>query len=357
LAAASSNPSEFISGLEGPVILDEVQRVPELFIAIKAAVDRDRRPGRFLLTGSANVLLLPTLSDSLAGRMEILQLWPLSQGEIEGTRESFVDAAFSDSLSSLHVEPCDRRDLIERALLGGFPEPLERPKQSRRNAWFGSYTTTILQRDVRDIAHVNGLTEMPRLLSLLAARAASLLNFSELSRTSGIPQTTLKRYMALLQASFLIQCLPAWSGNLGKRLVKSPKVFLTDTGLLASLLGITRESFVVSPGLTGPLLENFVAMELAKQVTWSETKPRLFHFRAHTGREVDIVLEKDGGELVGIEVKASGNVSKADFSGLLTLREGVGKRFRCGVVLYTGEETVAFEDRLLAVPTNALWQG
>jgi hypothetical protein len=201
LSAARSDPAGFIGGLEGPVILDEVQRAPGLFVAIKAAVDRDRRPGRFLLTGSAHVMLLPQLSDSLAGRMELLTLWPLSQGEIEGVVEGFIDAAFG----VLPVLAEQKADPIARALRGGYPEVLRRTDEEGRRNWFGSYVTTILQRDVRDLAHIEGLTEMPRLLSLLAARAAGIQNFSELAQSSRIAPTTLKRYLALLETTFLIQ--------------------------------------------------------------------------------------------------------------------------------------------------------
>lgn len=355
LAAASGDPAGFLAGLEGPVVLDEVQRAPGLFLAMKAVVDRDRSAGRYLLTGSANVMFLPRLSESLAGRMEILTLWPLSQGEIEGVREGFVDAVFSDSLPNKIKYREDRSGLLRRSLRGGYPVIHGRLSEARQKAWFGSYVTTILQRDVRDLANIEGLTQLPRLLSLLAARAMSLLNLSELSRTVAIPQSTLKRYMALLETTFLVRTLPAWSGNLGKRLVTAPKLVLSDTGLMCQLQGLDQARLAADTNLLGPLLENFVVMELLKQVAWSRTQARLFHFRTQAGQEVDIVLEDPTGRLVGIEVKAGGTVTAQDFKGLRALAELTGRRFRRGLVLYTGNESVPFGPRLHALPVSSLW--
>jgi len=354
-AAAQHDPAAFVAGIEGNIILDEVQRVPELFIAIKAEVDRNRVSGRFLLTGSANILLLPRLSESLAGRMEILTLWPLSQGEIEGRREIFIDSAFDDKSPSYKQDTEDRARLFKRIFTGGYPEILKRPAVTRRKAWFGSYITTILQRDVRDLANIEGLTEMPRLLSLLATRAASLLNFSELSRSCGIPQSTLKRYMTLLKTTFMVNLLPAWSGNLGKRLVKAPKCFLNDTGLTAHLLGIDEGRIRDGTPLIGPLLENFVVLELLKQSSWSNVQPNLFHFRTQTGHEVDIIMEDSGGRIVGIEIKAAKSLGSKDFRSLQMLQDTLGKRFRRGIVLYTGTEGISFGKNLFALPIQALW--
>ncbi|MFQ5851848.1 MAG: ATP-binding protein [Candidatus Binatia bacterium] len=355
LAAAQGDPAGFLAGLETPVVLDEVQRAPELFLALKASVDRDRRPGRFLLTGSADVMLLPSLSESLAGRMEVLTLWPLSQGETEGVKEGFIDALFSDALASKMKIQQNISALLDRVFRGGFPVVHSRASEERRRAWFGSYVTTILQRDVRDLANINGLTQLPRLLSLMAARATSLLNLSELSRSIAIPQTTLKRYLALLETTFLARTLPAWSGNLGKRLVKAPKLVLSDTGLISYLLGLNRARLGSDTNLLGPLLENFTIMELEKQLVWSRAQPRLFHLRTQTGQEVDIVLEDSAGHLVGIEVKAGTTVNSRDFKGLRAFAEMSGRRFRRGVVLYTGTECIPFGPRLHAVPISALW--
>ncbi len=357
LAAAKADPQGFVDRFTRPVIFDEVQRVPELAVAIKAAVDRDRRPGRFLLTGSANVLQVPKLSDSLAGRMEILTLWPFSRGEIEGVRESFIDAIFAAKLPrpGASRRANERGGLIDRLVIGGYPEVQQRPRVDRRRAWFTSYIDTILQRDVRDLANIEALTLLPRLLALLATRTGGLLNYADIARSVQMPQTTLKRYLALLETTFLIQTLPPWSSNLGLRLVKSPKFYLSDCGLLVHLLGLDGERLRADPIQLGHLLENFVVTELRKQASWSRMRPRLYHYRTHNGKEVDIVLEGDAGRVVGIEIKAGATITAADFGGLKHLADAVGKRFHCGIVLYGGREWLPFGKGLHAIPVDALW--
>ncbi len=359
-AAAKRDPAGFLAGLSGSLVLDEIQRVPELFPAIKVEVDRDRRAGRFLLTGSANVLLLPRLAESLADRMEVLTLWPFTQGELAGHQEHLVDQLFGDSqpeLPPLDPQGGDARPaIIRRVLAGGYPEVQTRANPARRKAWFGSYLTTLMQKEVRDLSVIEDLATLPRLLSLLAARAGSLLNQAELARSLGLPQTTLKRYLPLLQATFLVQPLPAWSGNLGKRLIQAPKMFLADTGLLAHLLGLTPERLAEDAGAFGPVLENFVMMELRKQAAWSRCQPQFFHWRTANNQEVDLVLEDAAGRLVGIEVKASATLGGRDWNGLKALAEAAGKRFHRGVILYTGSEVVPFGARLHALPVAALWR-
>lgn len=354
LAAARSDAKGFLLGLGDRAVIDEVQKAPELFPAIKMSVDQDRRPGRFLLTGSANVLLLPQISESLAGRMEILTLWPLSQGEISGRQETFLEAVFTDELTGFQVD--ESFDLKRAVLVGAFPEALQRSQGKRREAWFSSYITALLQRDVRDLSNIDGLTDMPRLMSLLASRVGSLLNISELSRSAGIPNSTLKRYLSLLQATFLFQPLPAWSSNLGKRLIKSPKIHLIDAGLAAHLAGVSEESMQRMPMHFGHLLENFVVGELRKQIGWSNKRVNMYHFRTTTGKEVDILLEDAAGCLVGIEVKSSATVVRKDFSGFDALSESAAKQFLRGIVLYTGNQAVSFGESYLALPLNALWQ-
>jgi predicted AAA+ superfamily ATPase len=361
LGAAASDPMGFVSALSASgqtIVLDEVQHAPALFPAIKANVDRDRAPGRFLLTGSANVLLLPKLSESLAGRMEVLTLWPLSQSEIEGASGSFVDSVFSDDspltmFSSIGAE--SREALIGRIVRGGFPEAAARVG-ARRQSWFESYLLTILQRDVRDIANIEGLTQMPRLLAILAARTASLVNTADISRTANIPYSTLTRYLSLLETIYMIHTIPAWSGNLTSRLIKSPKIVLTDTGLAAHLLGLSEQRLISEPNHLGALLENFVAMEILKEIGWSESRPILYHWHTASRQEVDLLLEKRDGSLVGIEVKASGTVTGADFKGLKVLQSLTEGRFHRGIVLYTGERVVPFGDKLFAVPVSAMWR-
>ncbi|HLE83443.1 MAG TPA: ATP-binding protein [Thermoanaerobaculia bacterium] len=355
LSSAAGDPQGFVDGLEGPVILDEVQRAPELFLAIKRAVDRDRRPGRFLLTGSANVLLLPRLAESLVGRLEILTLWPLSQGEIHGRREGVIDALFSGEEPEWREAEGDFAAVWNEVLLGGYPEVRTRDLAERRREWFGAYLTTILQRDVRDLSRIEGLTEVPRLLSLLASRLGNASNFAELSRESGLPQTTLKRYLTLLETTFLVQRLPAWSGNPEKRLTRAAKLLLTDPGLAAHLMGVEGERDTARQEDRGRLLECFVFAELRKAISWSRTRPRLFHYRTRSGGEVDFMLEDAAGRCVGIEVKAGASAGGRDFRGLRELGETLGERFLYGLLLYAGREPVPFGKKLHAVPLENLW--
>lgn len=355
LAAAKHDPPGFVRSLAGPVVIDEAQRVPELFPAIKIAVDTDARPGRFLLTGSADILHLPRISESLAGRMEIFTLWPLSQGELAGATERFLDLLFASEPRFPEPAPEPRSAILARMFQGGYPAAVRRPSEARRKAWMASYVTAVLQRDVRDISQVEDLTALPRLLALLASRAGSLLNFADLTRGLSIPQSTLKRYFALLETTFLVRLVPAWSASLGKRLVKSPKVYLNDTGLMCYLLGLSEDRLLEAPMLLGPLVENFAAMELIKQSGWSQVRAELFHFRTPAGHEVDFVVENDSGEIAGIEVKSSATVAPSDFKGLARLAELSGGRFRCGVVLYLGDHCLAFGERLFALPLSTLW--
>lgn len=354
LAAAQADPVGFVSGLGERVVFDEVQKAPELFPALKVVVDRRRAPGRFLLTGSADVLALPSLSESLAGRMEPRVLWPLSQGEIAGVEEFFVGAMLARDPPRPIVSDSDRADVVRRALRGGFPDVFRR-SEDRRRSWFDAYVTTILQRDVRDLADIEHLSAIPRILGLLAARAGALLNTADLSRTTGVPNTTMQRYLALLEHTFLLRLLPAWSSNRSTRLIKTPKVTLVDTGLLAHLAGISAARLRREASLAGSLLENFVAVELWKQLSWGSRRAELFHFRTHGGREVDLVIEADDGRIVGIEVKAAATIDRGDFAGLEALREAAGARFHRGVVLYTGREPLPFGKRLFALPIASLW--
>ncbi|MCI0392538.1 MAG: ATP-binding protein [Acidobacteria bacterium] len=359
LSAAGSDPTGFIKQFTGPVVIDEVQRAPELFLPIKAVVDRNPRPGLFILTGSANVLTLPKLADTLAGRMEIVSLWPLSQGEIEGIEENFIDWVFGRELKiarSAAREDVDREELLRRVLIGGYPQALGRSSERTRRQWFDGYLTTLLERDVRDLSKVRDLKDFPRLLQALGTRSSTLLNLNDVSRLVGIQHETLRRYTALLEAMWLIIEQPAWSTNLGKRLVKTPKITLNDTGLLASLLGINRERLDREPILLGQLLESFVVMELRKQITWSETPVKIYHFRDHKGAEVDIVLETPSGEIVGIEVKATATPGISDLSGLRSLQSLVGKRFRRGVLLHTGASALHHSDEIYFLPIPFLWR-
>ncbi len=356
LSLARDDPDGFVaSASDGVLIVDEVQRAPELLLAIKASVDRDRRPGRFVLTGSADVLMLPRVSETLAGRMEILRLWPLTQAEIEGrdARGSLVQALLSGDLSALaaDVAPVDRSDLMERIAAGGFPEAVVRDGE-RRERWFESYVETVVQREIRDLANVAGLVEIPRLLQMLAARASGTVNYAALGRDLGIPQTTLKRYAALLELAFLVKTLPAWYRNLGQRLVKSPKLAIVDSGLMFHQLA-ARDG--IPEAGVGPLVENFAAMELVKQADLAGRRPSVLHFRTSAGVEVDTLLERRDGRVAGIEVKAAATVTQRDLRGLRALETKLGDDFLCGVVLYAGADARQLTQRIWALPISALW--
>jgi uncharacterized protein len=356
LSALHSDARAFLEAIDGNVIIDEVQRVPEIFRTIKAMVDERRTPGRFLLTGSANVLLLPKLSESLAGRMEILTLYPLSQSEIEGSTVSLLDILFRNRFRAdipLSVESAE--GLNRRLIRGGYPEPVLRPDQIRRRKWFDAYLTTILQRDIRELANIEGMQLLPRLLASLSSRSGSLLNYAAIAAESGIPQSTLRRYLSLFEASYLVGEVPPWSVNIGKRLVKSPKIYLMDTGLALGVLGADQDRLGVDPELRGRMLETFICAELLKLASWSSEQMRLFHFRSHAGDEVDFVVERSDGKIVAIEVKSQKSIGTEAFKGLRLLQQQQKNRFHRGIVLYGGKEVVSFGPDLFAVPIPSLW--
>jgi uncharacterized protein len=355
LAVARSDPSALVRANPQMTVIDEVQRAPELLPAIKIEVDRNRSPGRFLLTGSANVFLLPRLSESLAGRMEILPMLPLSQDEIAGGRSTFVETILSNADWRIRKSTIDRIDICKRIIAGGYPEALTREPGDRRSAWFRGYLSSLIQRDIRDLSSIDGLTDLPRLLGLIAARSSALMNMSELSRSTGIANTTLRRYLGLLEAIYILQPLPAWSTNTGKRFVKSPKIHLVDTGVAAHLRGDTDPQALAQSANIGGLLETFVVQEVRKQLTWSKMSAAAFHYRSAAGREVDLVLELPGGSVAGVEIKATAKVGKSDFAGLESLAEDAGKKFIRGVLLYFGDHVLPFGDKLAAVPVHELW--
>lgn len=355
-ASAVADPESFAAAMGPSAALDEVQRAPDLLVAIKRMIDEDRRPGRFLLTGSANVRFLPSIAESLAGRIELVDMSPLSQGEIDGRRDRFVDAIFKPKLSDIEPAETGHAELFRRLTRGGFPEIVTaRPDPDRRGSWFDSYVDTVLQRQVRDIANIEGLLDLPRILALVAARSGTLVNFSNLASDAGLPQTTLRRYFEVLRALYLVDTVPAWVANPSKRLVRSPKVYVTDSGLAAHLLGADAVRLGADHVLAGRLVEAFVLAEIRRQITWSKKKPSLHHFRTHQGHEVDAVLELRSGEVVGIEVKLSASLGTSDARGLRALAEAAGPRFRRGILLYCGPHLLPIGDNVTAVPISALW--
>ena len=354
-AAADGDPTGFVDGLPARVILDEIQRVPAIFTAIKAVVDRARVPGRFLLTGSANVLLVPALADSLAGRMEILRLFPLAQAELSRQRSGFLAALFDAEFPTRRT-PRLAGALADRVVAGGYPAALARQHPRRRLAWYRDYLDAIVQRDVRDLARISALDALPRLLSLVAGQTARLLNVSDLAAPFSVSRPTIREYVTLLERVFLAEELPPWHTNRLSRLVKTPKVHVGDTGLACALLGVDAPALLADRELFGQLLETFVYQELRRQASWQPDALSFFHYRDRDDFEVDVVIERGARALVGVEVKASATVREGDFRGLRKLRDALGARFKCGAVLYDGELTTPFGDRLFAVPIRTVWE-
>ncbi|HET8798508.1 MAG TPA: ATP-binding protein [Thermoanaerobaculia bacterium] len=353
--AAEADPAGFVDDLPRRVILDEVQRVPSLFTALKRAVDRDRAPGRFILTGSANVLLVPRLSDSLAGRMEILRLHPLAQAEIERRRPRFLDFLFAAAFKTRSA-PRLGDELVTRIVSGGYPPALTRAPGRRRQAWYRDYVAAIVERDVRELGRIAALHAMPRLLSAAASQTARLLNVSELAAPFELSRPTIREYLTLLERVFLLDVVPPWHSNRLSRLVKTPKVHIGDSGLACALLDAGEETLRDDRALLGQMLETFVYQELRREAGARDEALHFFHFRDRDGAEVDIVIERGARGVAGIEIKAAATVHPSDFRGLRRLKEATGKRFTSGVVLYDGETTASFGENLFAVPVRALWE-
>ena len=353
-AAAERDPAGFVAELPARSILDEVQRVPALFRALKAVVDRQRTPGRFLLTGSANVLFVPALSDSLAGRMAIVRLFPLAQAELAARPARFLDTLFDAGFKTRRSERLGRH-LADRIVAGGYPVALARTSPGRRRAWYQDYVETMVQRDVRDLARITSLDVLPRLLALAAGQTARLINVNELSGPFHLSRPTIRDYVTLLERVFLLEELPPWHSNRLSRLVKTPKLHVGDTGVACALLGIDAAALAQDRDLLGQLLETFVYQELRRQGSWQDEEIRFHHFRDKDGYEVDVVLER-GRAIAGIEVKASATVTNRDFRGLRKLAAAAGARFTSGVVLYDGETTAGFGGGLYAVPVRSLWE-
>jgi predicted AAA+ superfamily ATPase len=353
--AAIADPTGFVDSGE-LMVIDEIQRAPELLLAIKEQVDTDPRPGRYLLTGSARVLGLRGLPDALPGRTETIELWPFSQGEIDGNADRFVDAVFEQGEGLTHESAITRQDYAERIVRGGFPEALARTNPRRRERFFDSYVADLVVRDVSQLSEIERTAEMRALIRLLAARSGQLLVVNAVGSEVRLPASTVQRYLGLLEEVFLIKRIPAWSRNVSARAVGTPKLAFVDSGIAANLLGADARSLLRPDGWFGPLLEGFVLMELARQLTWSRQRAELFHYRTKDKVEVDAVLENRQGRVVGIEIKASSTVAAGDFRGLRHLAERIGSDFIAGIVFYTGRQTLPFGPRLRAVPVSALWQ-
>lgn len=354
-AAAEADPALFIRH-DGLLVIDEVQRVPELMLAIKHEVDLDPRPGRFLLTGSARLLSLRDIPDLLPGRSETIELWPLSQGELDRATDEFVDAIFEHG-PDLRVPPSELRrdDYLERALRGGYPEAVRRTDLGRRARFFESYISDLINRDVRQVTEIERPADMRRLINLVAASMTAMAVPAAFANRMQRSASTVKRYLDLLELLFVVRRVPAWSNNLTTRAVATPKLLMVDSGLAGHLTGLTMKRARHPTSPVGPIVENFALGELARQLSWAEEPVRLYHYRDRDQYEVDAILERASGEVVAIEVKAAETVRGEDFRGIRHLARRLGDRLVAGVVLYAGGQPLPFGDRLRAMPISALW--
>ncbi len=355
LSAAQEDPEGFVRALKKPVVLDEIQRALEITLPIKQLIDEKRIPGFFGLTGSANPLTSPALNDSLAGRMFILNMWPLSRGEILQKPSNFLELAFDPHVEFSPAPRWEKEEIVDVLSMGGYPDAILL-EASLRDLWFDNLLTTIIERDVKDIGDIARPRDLVKLLNILAARPSNLLNLSELSRVASIPYSTLNHYMALLEALFLIVRLPAWHVHRTKRLIKMPKLHFCDTGLLINQLRIAKEMILTNGRLLGYLLENFVFLELKKLASWSLLPIDLYHFRTQTGDEVDLVLKNRAGQIVGVEIKASETISPEDWKGIDILEKEVEDKMVRGIILYPGSEVVRFRHNRIALPLTTLWK-
>ncbi len=355
VAAARRDPVGFGRGLAPRTILDEVQRAPEIFPTLKSVIDERRTAGRFILTGSANVLLVPRLAESLAGRMGMLRLHPLAQCEIARRPSRFIERLFAGRFQTAIGERLGH-DLVQRIVAGGYPAALARRSAARRAAWYRDFLETQIQRDVRELSRVHALDALPKLLAVAAGHTATLINVADLAAPLELTRQTVRDYVTLLERVFLLERLPAWHANRVSRLVKRPKLHVGDTGAGCALLGLDARTLAGDGRMLGAMLETFVLQELRRQASAIPIPVAFLHYRDRDDFEVDIVLER-GASLAGVEVKAAASVNEGDFRGLRKLRGVAGQRFVCGVVVYDGAATIRFDDRLFAVPIRALWEG
>ena len=354
LQAAQRDPAGFVRAAN-PMVIDEVQRNPELFLAIKEVVDSGYEPGRFLLTGSARILGLRGLPDTLPGRMETIELWPLSQGEIDGCPDGFVEAAFREGPDLNHQSILNRHDYVDRLARGGFPEAIARTGR-RRTRFLESYIADLINRDVMQVSAIEHGRHMRSLITLLSGRCGQLLGTTNIANSLKLPRSTVDRYLGLLEEVFLIKRIPAWSHNATARAIRTPKLAFVDSGIATMLLGHDDSSLSRITSPLGGLLESFISMEIARQLTWTNQTIDLFHYRTRDQVEVDIVLQNRHQQVIAIEVKASSTVADTDFRGIRHLQTKIGDDFLAGYVLYLGQQTLPFGDQLRALPVSALWE-
>ena len=354
LAAARSDPVAFIRGLDR-VVIDEVQRAPDLLLAIKQSVDEDPRPGRFLLAGSANLLTIKTVHESLAGRVEIVPLYPLSRSEqLRVKRPQFLSKVFQGQAPQL-TGSLSAENLLQLVAKGGYPDAIKRRGERRRRDWYRAYIKSLVERDLPEIADLAKPGQIPRVLEVAAQFAGRLTNLSEIGRSVGLDHKTAERYLGVLEQLYLVQRIQPWFRNELSRLIKTPKLHFIDSGLLTSLRGYSIARLRADRSLFGALLESFVFSELLKLSAWADESVSLFHYRDRDRFEVDFILENTAGQIVGVEVKAAASVTRRDFGGLERVASAAGTAFVQGIVLYDGAQTLSFGESLRAVPLSALW--
>lgn len=354
LDAARNDPMGFVRALPEGSVLDEVQRAPELLLPLKQRIDEERKSGMFLLTGSANPMALPQVAEALAGRVGIVNLYPLSQGEIEGVREGWLARAFSRQFEVRAAATSE--DIWTRVLRGGYPSAVQMPDRAQSREWLQAYADTLITREVQQLSNIERVTDLERLLRLLCVSACQILNTSTLSRETGIPHSTLQRYLTLMETLMVFHRLRPWHANIGQQFLKSPKIVINDTGLIAALLMLDAARLQSEEWTRGRMLENFATMEILKQISYTDSGHQLYHFRTAKGREIDLLIEDAQGRIVGVEVKASRTVSAGDFRHLRWLAQAAGTRWAGGIVLHWGAEQVPFGEGLWAVPIACLWE-
>lgn len=356
LASIQFDPVGFLNNQAKPLIIDEAQRAPEIFLPIKVDVDDNRNPGRYLLTGSANPLLVPKLGDGLTGRMGICNMWPLSQGEIRGIKENFLKNILENGHWKTEYPILSQHEIVEILMKGGFPNVVTAKSFEERREWCNDYLFNALQKDINDLSKIEHFSQMPSLLYAIANRIGSPLNVNSLTDLIRASEATIRRYIELLKSLFLLYSLPSWSRNIDKKLSKASKIYFSDTALLLQSMDFDEERLLKLPNVLGQVFENFVVMELVKQATWSSVPVKLHHYRTQDQKEVDIVLESPSGKVIGIEIKLSSIVRKDDLKGLMSLKEYCGTNFHKGIIFYAGDKTLPFGDSFIALPVTALWE-
>ena len=358
--AARADPALFVRG-QAPVLIDEFQHVPELLDAIKAELNRDGSPGRFVLTGSTRYATLPAAAQALTGRAHLVDVLPLSQGEAAGIREDFAEALLADPLSLVdpRLPAIAREEYVSRVVAGGFPPVLRRARPADRARWFDDYVNLVIERDVMELTRVRQRRQLPLLLRQLASQTAQVLNIAKAAARIGMEKSTAENYTKLLESVFLVHQLPAWGTTLGSRIGAAPKIHVVDSGLAARLLRLTESKLGTASAAAlaefGHMLETFVVGEVCKQLDWLDAPVQRGHWRTHDGEEVDLILEREDGKVAAVEVKAASRAPASELRGLLKLRRKLGSQFLGGIVLYTGARAYTHDRNLHVVPITRLW--